>query len=95
MWFGGSIVAISTILLRSHITLFQSLSCIFPILLASMINYFFILNLLLKYYCFYCICLEMFCSVSFISDVLGKEKKGLGLFPIVLFYFAFTCYFLL
>ena len=45
MWLGGSIVTINTILLGSHITLFQSLSilgyCIFPILLASMINYFF------------------------------------------------------
>ena len=44
MWLGGSIVTINTILLRSHITLFQSLSIlgyyIFPILLASMINYF-------------------------------------------------------
>jgi hypothetical protein len=102
MWIGGSIVTINVILLGSHITLFQSLSilgyCIFPILLASMINYFF--KSLFKFgikvaiasgaYIWCC-----FSSVSFMSDVLGQEKKGLGLFPIFLFYFAFTCYLLL
>ena len=102
MWLGGSIVTINTILLGSHITLFQSLSilgyCIFPILLASMINYFFKsyfkfgIKVAIAFIAYIWCC---FSSVSFMSDVLGQEKKGLGLFPIFLFYFAFTCYLLL
>jgi len=102
MWIGGSIVTINVILLGSHITLFQSLSilgyCIFPILLASMINYFFKnlfkfgIKVAIAFGAYIWCC---FSSVSFMSDVLGQEKKGLGLFPIFLFYFAFTCYLLL
>jgi hypothetical protein len=36
-----------------------------------------------------------FSSLAFMSDIVGNEKKGLALFPICLFYFAFTCYLLL
>ena len=79
MWLGGSIVTINTILLGSHITLFQSL---------SILGYYIAIAFIAYVWC-------CFSSVSFMSDVLGKEKKGLGLFPIFLFYFAFTCYLLL
>ena len=36
-----------------------------------------------------------FSSLGFLGDIVGNEKKGLALFPICLFYFAFTCYLLL
>lgn len=36
-----------------------------------------------------------FSSISFMGDIVGEEKKGLSLFPICLFYFAFSSYLLL
>jgi hypothetical protein len=33
-----------------------------------------------------------FSSLSFMGDIVGEDKKGLGIFPICLFYFAFSCY---
>jgi hypothetical protein len=34
-------------------------------------------------------------SIAFMGDIVGQEKKGLSVYPIYLFYFAFTCYLLL
>ena len=83
-------------------SLFQSLCvlgyCLFPILLCSILYYFlksylnFGIKLLMAGGTFVWCC---FSSIAFMSDIVGNEKKGLALFPICLFYFAFTCYLLL
>ena len=102
MWIGGIIVTVNSILLGAHITVFQSLcvlgNCMFPILLASILYSFlnkyinFVLELLIAGCACFWSCLSSF---AFMGDIIGSEKKGLGIFPIFLFYFAFSCYILL
>ena len=70
----------------------------FPILLAAIIYYFlndklhFFLHLIITMAaCVY----STFCAAAFMGDIVGIEKRGLGLFPVCLFYFSFSCYILL
>ena len=82
--------------------MYQSLSvlgyCMFPILLASIIYYFlndklhFTLQLIITGGACIWACMS---AAAFMGDIVGIEKKGLGLFPICLFYFSFSCYILL
>jgi len=70
----------------------------FPILLASIIYYFFSdelyfsLHLIITFGSCVWACLS---ASAFMVDILGIDKRGLGLFPIFLFYFSFSCYILL
>ena len=83
-------------------SLFQSLSvlgyCMFPILLASIIYCFlkdklyFTIQLIITMGACVWACLS---ASAFMGDIVGIEKRGLGLFPICLFYFSFSCYILL
>ena len=72
--------------------------CMFPILLASIIYYYlgekiyFTLDLIITFSSCIWSCL---CASAFMGDIVGMDKRGLGLFPICLFYFAFSCYILL
>jgi len=36
-----------------------------------------------------------FSAAAFMGDIVGIDKRGLGLFPVCLFYFSFSCYILL
>ena len=90
MWLGGSIVTINTILLGSHITLFQSLSIlgyyIFPILLASMINYF------KSYFKF-----GIKVAIAFIAYIwcFGTRKKRFGIVSYFFILFRFYLLFII
>lgn len=99
MWIGGSVVTVNAILLGANVTLFQSLCvlgyCLFPILFVSIIFDCFRSHLNFFWQIFISIgsCVwACFCSLSFMGDIVGNDKKGLGIFPICLFYFSFSCY---
>jgi hypothetical protein len=70
----------------------------FPILLASFIYYilndkiYFTLQFLITMGACVWAC---FSAAAFIGDIVGVDKRGLGLFPVCLFYFSFSCYILL
>jgi len=36
-----------------------------------------------------------FCSMAFMGDIVGQDKKGIAMYPMYLFYFTFCCYLLL
>ena len=83
-------------------SLFQSLSllgyCMFPILLASIVYYCFLdsLNFMIHLIIAGCAWLwSCFSATAFMADIVGVDKRGLGLFPVCLFYFSFCCYILL
>jgi len=70
----------------------------FPILLASIVYYYLneYLNFTLELIITMGACLwACLCALAFMGDIVGIDKRGLGLFPICLFYFAFSCYILL
>lgn len=102
MWLGGVVITINGILLGAKISLFQVLCvlgyCLFPVLMAAIINEYlekflnFGIKVIIAVIAFVWSC---FSSISFMGDIVGHEKKGLSLFPICLFYFAFTAYLLL
>ena len=70
----------------------------FPILLASIAYYFFLeslnffFHLLIAIFAWLWACMS---ATAFIGDIVGIDKRGLGLFPVCLFYFSFCCYILL
>ena len=70
----------------------------FPILLAAIVYYFlndkiyFTLHFIITMGACFWAC---FCAAAFMGDIVGTDKRGLGLFPICLFYFSFGCYILL
>ena len=70
----------------------------FPILLAAIAYYFFLdslsffIHLIIAVLAWIWAC---FSATAFMADIVGIDKRGLGLFPVCLFYFSFCCYILL
>jgi hypothetical protein len=68
--------------------------CIFPILVGSIIFKYLKeqliwpikLGVLIFIYLW-----AVFASISFMGDILGQDKKMLGVYPMVLFYFSLCC----
>ncbi len=70
----------------------------FPILLAAIIYYFFVNKIYFTLHFIITIgsCIwACFSAAAFMNDIVGNEKRGLGLYPVFLFYFTFSCYILL
>ena len=92
VWIGSAIVTVNAKLLGSSISFFQCVCvigyCIFPLILGAIFSIF-VSSLLARFFCLLvCIFWSSAASMAFLSAVAKENRKGLVMYPVVLFFLA-------